>query len=88
METYKDMLEKLKYHKQLIMNAFIRNNYFPSNEEVQATLKVVNARLSLFESYISKPGSLFNATEINYCFEMIYKDLAILYKVLEDIFMR
>ena len=85
MEIYKDMLEKLKYHKQLIMNAFIRNNYYPSNEEIQAKLISVNARLSLFESYISKPGDLFNTTEINYCFDMIYKDIQILYKVLEEI---
>lgn len=85
METYKDMLEKLKYHKQIIMNAFIKNNYYPSNEEIKAALSKVNARLSLFESYISKPGSYFNFTELNYCFEMIYKDIETLYKVLESI---
>ena len=85
MEIYKDMLEKLKYHKQLIMNAFIRNGYYPTNEEVNATLSKINARLSLFESYISKPGSYFNFTELNYCFEMLYKDIEILYKVLESI---
>lgn len=85
MEIYKDMLEKLKYHKQLIMNAFIRNNYYPSNDEVSAALSKINARLSLFETYISKPGSYFNPTEINYCFEMIYKDIEILYKVLQEI---
>ena len=83
MEIYRDMLEKLKYHKQLIMNAFIRNNYYPSNEEITAAVQQVNARLSLFESYISKPGAYFNPTEINHCFEMIYKDIQILYKVLE-----
>ncbi len=85
MEIYRDMLEKLKYHKQLIMNAFIRNNYYPSNEEVNAALKSVNARMSLFETYISKPGDYFNPTEINYCFEMLCKDIEILYKVLEAI---
>ena len=85
MEIYKDMLEKLKYHKQLLMNAFIRNNYYPSNEEVNASLAKINARLSLFETYISKPGSYFNPKEINYCFDMIYKDIEILYKVLQEI---
>ena len=82
---YRDMFEKLKYHKQLIMNAFIRNNYYPSNEEVMAAVQKVNVRMSLFESYISKPGDYLNVTEINYCFEMIYKDIQILYKVLEEI---
>jgi hypothetical protein len=85
MEIYKDMLEKLKYHKQLIMNAFIRNNYYPSNDEVMAAVQQINARLSLFEAYISKPGDYFNPTEINYCFEMMYKDIQILYQVLESI---
>ena len=87
MDIYKDMLEKLKYHKQLIMNAFIRNNYYPTNEEINAALTNVNARISLFESYISKPGSYFNFTEINHCFEMIYKDIEVLYNVLESILM-
>ena len=82
---YKDMLEKLKYHKQLIMNAFIRNNYYPNNEEITAAIQQVNARLSLFEAYISKPGDFFNPTEINYCFEMLYKDIQILYQVLHAI---
>ena len=85
MEIYKDMLEKLKYHKQILMNAFIRKNYYPSNEEINAALEVVNARLSLFETYISQPGSCMNLTELNYCFDMIYKDIQILYKVLEEI---
>ena len=87
MEIYKDMLEKLKYHKQIIMNSFIRNNYYPTNEEINAVLADVNARLSLFEAYISKPGSLFNTKELNYCFEMLYKDIEILYKVLQNILM-
>ena len=84
-DIYKDMLEKLKYHKEIIMHAFIKYGYYPSNEEVIAALEKVNARLSLFEAYISAPGSYFNCTEINYCFEMIAKDIEILYKVVEDI---
>ena len=84
-DIYKDILEKLKYHKELVMNKFIKNGYYPSIEEVNNTIKSVNARLSLFESYISKPGNYFNPIEINYCFEMIYKDIGILYKVLQDI---
>ena len=87
MEIYKDMLEKLKYHRQIIMNSFIKRSYYPSKEEVEAALADVNSRISLFETYISKPGSLFNPAEINHCFEMIYKDIEILYKVLESILM-
>lgn len=88
MEIYKDMLEKLKYHKQILMNAFIRKNYYPSNDEVEAALQSINSRLSLFETYISKPGSTINTTELNYCFDMIYKDIEIMYKVLEEILIK
>ncbi len=85
MEIYKDMLEKLKYHKNNIINAFIRKNYYPSNDEIQAKLQLVDSRLALFEAYISKPGSYMNIKELNYCFEMIAKDIEILYSVLENI---
>lgn len=85
MEIYKDMLEKLKYHKNNIINAFIRKNYYPSNKEIEAKLKLVDSRLALFEAYISKPGSYMNIKELNYCFEMIGKDIEILYTVLESI---
>lgn len=85
MEIYRDMLEKLKYHKNNILNAFLKKNYYPSSEEINTKLALVDSRLALFESYISKPGSYMNIKEINYCFEMIAKDLEILYKVLEQI---
>lgn len=82
---YKDMLEKLKYHKKRLMESFIKNNYYPSNQEIEAALTSINARLALFESSLIKPGSLFNTKEMNHDFEMIYKDIEILYKVLEEI---
>ena len=85
MEIYKDMIEKLKFHRNIIINAFIRKNYYPSSQEVNDKLKLVNSRIALFESYISKPGSYMNVKELNYCFEMIAKDIEILYTVLEDI---
>jgi hypothetical protein len=85
MEIYKDMVEKLKFHKNNIINSFIKKNYYPSNDEINAKLALVDSRLALFESYISKPGSYMNIKELNYCFEMIAKDIEILYKVLESI---
>ena len=88
MEIYKDMLEKLKYHKNNIINSFIKKNYYPNAEEINDKLALVNARLALFESYVSKPGSYMNVKELNYCFEMIAKDIEILYKVLEEILIK
>ena len=88
MEIYKDMLEKLKYHKNNIINSFIKKNYYPDASEIQDKLALVDARLALFETYISKPGSYMNVKEINYCFAMIAKDIEILYKVLEEILIK
>ena len=85
MEIYKDMLEKLKFHKNHIINSFIKKNYYPEASEIQDKLALVDARLALFETYVSKPGSYMNVKELNYCFAMIAKDIEILYKVLEDI---
>ena len=85
METYKDMLEKLKFHKSRILEAFLKKNYYPSNDEINEKLALVDSRIALFESYISKPGSYMNVKELNYCFEMIAKDIEILYTVLERI---
>ncbi len=85
MEIYKDMVEKLKFHKSHIINAFVKKNYYPSSDEINAKLALIDSRIALFESYISKPGSYMNIKELNYCFEMIYKDIEILYKVLESI---
>jgi hypothetical protein len=85
MQIYKDMIEKLKFHRNHIINAFIKKNYYPSKEEINDQLRLVDSRIALFESYISKPGSYMNVKELNYCFEMLAKDIEILYKVLEDI---
>lgn len=85
MEIYKDMVEKLKFHKNNIINSFIKKNYYPSSDEINAKLALVDSRLALFESYISKPGSYMNIKELNHCFEMIAKDIEILYRVLESI---
>ena len=40
---------------------------------------------ALCEAYLSKLGSLFNTKEFNYMFEMIFKDLTLLYEILQDI---
>lgn len=88
MDIYKDMIEKLKFHKNNIINSFIKKGYYASESEIQSKLADVDARLALFESYITKSGNYMNVKELNYCFEMIVKDIEILYKVLEDILIK
>ena len=83
---YKDMLLKLEYHKSKILKAFIKQGYFPQQEEVAAKLSEVDERLALFEKYNFEPGELFNTKEMNHCLEMLYNDILFLYKILEDIY--
>ena len=85
MEIYKDMLAKAKIYKKQIINDFTKRGYFPSNEDIENKLEQIEMRTALCEAYLSKPGSLFNTKEFNYMFEMIFKDLTLLYEILQDI---
>lgn len=87
-DLYKDMMLKLQYYKEEVIKSFIRQGYYPSNDEIVAALEDIDYRSALFETYMSKEGSLFNTKEINYMFECIYKDLEILYSVLQDILIK
>ena len=82
---YKDMLEKVRFYKKQVIQSFIKQGYFPSDEEIQTALSDIDMRSALLDTYLSAKGSLFNTKEINFMFECIYKDLNILYTVLEDI---
>ncbi len=87
-DLYKDMMLKLQYYKEEVIKSFVKQGYFPSNDEIIAALEDIDYRSALFEAYLSKEGSLFNTKEINHMFECIYKDLEILYSVLQDILIK
>ena len=82
---YQDMLAKAKFYKKKVLQSFVKQGYFPNNEEIQAALSDIDTRSALLETYLSAKGSLFNTKEINYMFECIFKDLNILYEVLNEI---
>lgn len=82
---YKDMILKLKYYKEEIIKSYAKQGHFPLENEIKNKLQDVDYRTSLFESYLSKPGSYFNTKEINKMFELLYKDFEFLYNVLQDL---
>ena len=82
---YQDMLAKAKFYKKKVLQSFVKQGYFPNDEEIQAALSDIDTRSALLETYLSAKGSLFNTKEINYMFECIFKDLNILYEVLNEI---
>lgn len=83
---YKDMLLKLEYHKAKILKAFIKQGYFPKQEEIASKLSKIDERIALFKKYNFEPGELFNAKEMNHCLKMLYNDILFLYKILEEIY--
>lgn len=83
---YQDMLLKLEYHRNNILQAFIKQGYFPNKEEINNKLALIDDRIALFKSYKFQPGELFNHKEVNHALEMLYNDIAFLYKVLEVIY--
>lgn len=85
MQLYKDMVLKLKHHKEHIIKELLKKGIYPSNELISQQLSNVDYRLALLKSYTHMPGEKLNVKELNNDLEMIYKDLVILYKVLEDI---
>lgn len=85
MDIYKDMLLKMKFHKENIIKSFIKKGYYPKEDEIGEKMAQLDHRLALFEAYINVPGTKMNVKELNYCFEMIAKDIEFLYKVIKEI---
>lgn len=82
---YQDMLLKLEYHRNNILKSFLKQGYFPKKEEINSKLALVDERIALFKSYNFQPGELFNHKEVNHLLEMLYRDIAFLYKIIEKI---
>ena len=82
---YQDMILKLEYHRNNILKSFIKQGYFPKKDEISSKLALVDERLALFKSYNFQPGELFNHKEVNHLLEMLYRDIAFLYKIIEKI---
>ena len=62
---YKDMLLKLEYHRERILKAFIKQGYFPKQEEIASKLSKIDERIALFKKYNFEPDELFNQKKMN-----------------------
>ena len=87
-KEYQDMLAKAKFYKKKVLQSFIKQGYYPSDEELLAALSGIDTRTALLETWLSAKGSYFNTKEINHMFECIFLDLQILYDVLNEILVR
>lgn len=82
---FTDIEMKLNYHKEKIINGFIRRGIFPDNKLIQSQLNDIDLRTSIFKSSEIKAGSKFNTAEFNNAIKAIYDDLVILYKLLYEV---
>ena len=87
-KEYQDMLAKAKFYKKKVLQSFVKQGYYPSDEELLSALSGIDTRTALLETWLSAKGSYFNTKEINHMFECIFLDLQILYDVLNEILVR
>lgn len=82
---YKDMYEKLKFHKEKIIQGFIKLGIYPNNDKIQYILNTIDLSLPFLQIQEANEGDKFNCKAYNQMVENIYRDLKLLYKLLEEI---
>lgn len=85
MATYLDIEKKIIYHKEQILNEFVRKGIYPTNSLIQTRVNSINKYLSIFKHYNVASGSNFDTDEYNKAIELIYVDLKILYDILYEL---
>lgn len=81
---YKDIYEKLKFHKEKIIQSFIKTGIYPTDNEVNRLLNSIDASLPLLQVQRVEPGDNFDSKAYNKMIECIYKDLQLLYQMLQE----
>lgn len=82
---YQDIELKINYHREKIIQSFIKKGVYPDNRMIQARLNSIEMRSSIFKNPNIKEGTNFDVTEMNNSIKHIYKDLDILYNLLFNI---
>lgn len=82
---YKDIELKTRYHKERIIQSFIKNGIYPDNKLIQIKLENIETRLSIFKNPNFKEGTYINANILNNAILEIYNDLRILYELLYEV---
>jgi hypothetical protein len=80
--VYKDIEEKIKFHKERIIRDFIKKGIYPSNVLIAELLNEIDQSIALFVHDDIEEGSNFDTSKYNNELNLIYKDLKILYDIL------
>lgn len=82
MNDYLDVIEKITFHKEQILNNFLKKGLFPDNKLIADKLNDIDMKLALFKNYNVIPGNKFDVDNFNESLKLIYKDIVILYSIL------
>lgn len=82
---YKDMSAKLAFHKEKIIQSFIDKGIYPTDERVQNLINSIDLGLPYLVAQEVKPGEEFDCEIYNAMVNSIYKDLELLYRILNEL---
>lgn len=82
---YSDVIKKINYHKETILQEFIQKGIYPDNTLISNRLKNIDSYIALFKNSNVVTGEKFNVEEYNEYIKLIYKDLKILFELLEEL---
>lgn len=82
---YKEIELKLNYHKEKIIESFIRSGIYPDNSLIESKLLNIELRLAIFKNYDIKEGTNVNIDYFNNNLKLIYDDIKILYELLYQV---
>jgi hypothetical protein len=83
--NYLDVEQKFQYYKEYILKQFIQKGIYPDNSLIASHLDSIDLNLSLFKNYNKTTGEKFNPAEYNEVLKLIYKDITILYNILNTL---
>lgn len=82
---YKDIAEKYKIQKELIIQSFIDRGIYPTDELIRSRIDNIDLSLSLLYVEEAIQGECFDINTYNKMINSIYNDLKILYKILFEL---
>lgn len=79
---YRDMSEKLKYHKEKILKSLIKRGLYPTDAEIGTIIDSIDLSIAYLKVQEVKPAQEFDAKAHSAMISSIYEDLKLLYKLL------
>lgn len=82
---YKDMSEKLAFYKEKVIQGFIDKGIYPTDERISNLINSIDLGLPYLKAQEIKAGDSFDCKSYNAMINAIYRDLALLYKLLNEL---